>query len=145
MVFLLYGAMRAAGKAGPLSTTWFTEPAPVRAPPRTRKTLRARLADDGVTSARAVIASSLFFVFLATALLVGGHAAIDPLLRSVIAARDAKEIGAVVYTMPDGKFCRHMSFDNQTAEIVEGALEPCTNDISRDNHRSAKGFAWGQQ
>ena len=143
MVVRFYGAMHAAQRARSQAASWFEGPDRVRVRPRARKTFRAQLADDGATSARAVIASSLFLVLLATALLVGGHAAIDPLLRSAIAAREAKELGDVVYTMPDGKFCRHMSFDNETSEVIEGAVEPCAYDIVRDHSRSAKGFAWG--
>ena len=112
--------------------------------PRTRSATQARLAEERAASARAVIASSLFLVLLAAALLVGGHAAIDPLLRSVIAARETKAVGDVLYTMPDGIFCRHMSFDNATAEVVEGAIERCPTDISRGRARTSKGFAWGE-
>ena len=82
---------------------------------RARRPSRARLQEERAKSASVAIASSLFLALIAAALLVGGHAAIGPLLRSAIAARDAKETGDVVYTMPDGIFCRHMSFDNVTA------------------------------
>jgi hypothetical protein len=62
----------------------------------------------------------------------------------VIAARDTKAVGDVVYSMPDGKFCRHMSFDNVTAEVVEGTITPCPHDIARDEFRNKTGgFAWG--
>lgn len=93
---------------------------------------------------RAIIASSAFLVLLAATLLIGGHAAIAPLLRSVMAARDERAVGDIIYPMPDGKFCRHMSFDNTTAEIVEGAIAPCPDGISRIHIHTAKGFAWGQ-
>jgi hypothetical protein len=102
------------------------------------------LDEKRVTSARAAIAAAMFLVPLAAALLVGGHAAIDPVLRSVISARETRAVGDVIYTMPGGIFCRHMSFDNTTAEVVEGAIEHCPSDIARDRARTARGFAWGQ-
>jgi hypothetical protein len=83
-------------------------------------------------------------MLLAAALLVGGHAAIDPLLRSAAAARDARAVGDVVYSMPDGKFCRHMSFDNLTSEMIEGTVVPCPDSVVRDEFRNkTAGFAWG--
>ena len=80
--------------------------------------------------------------------MIGGHAAIDPLLQSAMAAREPKGTGDVVVTMPDGIFCRHMSFDNVTAAISEGAIERCPDDIAgyrprTSNSSSNRGFAWG--
>jgi hypothetical protein len=117
--------------------------APDRVSPRPSKRSR-KPPEDGATSARAVIASSTFLVLFASTLLIGGHAAIDPLLRSVSAARETLAVGDVVYTMPDGKFCRHMSFDNATAEMTESAVAPCQNDIARNRSRDSRGFAWGE-
>ena len=59
---------------------------------RARRPSRARLQEERAKSASVAIASSLFLVLIAAALLVGGHAAIGQLLRSAIAARDAKGI-----------------------------------------------------
>jgi hypothetical protein len=113
---------------------------------RARKVSRMRFNnEDGATSARAIIVSSLFLVLLAATLLFGGHAAIDPLLRSATAAREARAVGDVVYSMPDGKFCRHMTFDNGTGDMVEGTVERCPDDIARDEFRNTgNGFAWGE-
>jgi len=57
-------------------------------------------------------------------LLPGGHAAIEPLLQSAEQTRATMGAGAVVYAMPDAIFCRHVSFDNVTAEISEGGITP---------------------
>jgi hypothetical protein len=137
--------MRAGSSSSEQAVTWFVEADRVRMNPRARKSLLLRFGgDDGTTSAHAVIVSSVFLILLAASLLFGGHAAIDPLLRTVIAARDTKAVGDVVYSMPDGKFCRHMSFDNVTAEVVEGTITPCPHDIARDEFRNKTGgFAWG--
>jgi hypothetical protein len=138
--------MRARSGSSGQATTWFVEADRVRLNPRARKGLRLRFnAGDGATSVHAAIVSSVFLILLAASLLFGGHAALDPLLRSVIASRDAKAVGDVVYSMPDGKFCRHMSFDNVTAEVVEGTITQCPDDVARDEFRNNRtgGFAWG--
>jgi hypothetical protein len=120
---------------------WFVEAD--RAPPATRGRLRARSYEEHSTSARAVIASSVFLVLFASALLIGGHAALDPLLQSAIQARQAKGAGDVVVALPDGIYCRHMSFDNTTAEVTEGALERCPDGVTWQRGHSQRGFAWG--
>ncbi len=87
---------------------WFVEAdRPLPAARRSRGS-RARIDDDRATSARAVIASSLFLVLFASALLIGGHAALDPLLQSAIQARQAKGAGDVVFTLPDGLLPAHV-------------------------------------
>lgn len=135
--------MRTGEQTGPAHDAWFVEPDPgVASQPR--RNSRHRASEERASSARAVIASSLFLVVLATALLVGGHAAIDPLLQSAIAARDAKGIGSIVYTMPDGIYCRHMSFDNTTAELAESSVERCPEGIAPERVRSGRSFAWGR-
>jgi hypothetical protein len=137
--------MHGSERAGVKTATWSAEADRAGADPRKRNGPRVRLDDNGVTSARAVMVSSLFFILLATSLLFGGHAAIDPLLRSVIAARDSAATGDFVSAMPDGKFCRHMSFDNATSEIIEGSIERCPDNMAREPLRNtARGFAWGE-
>jgi hypothetical protein len=83
---------------------------------------------------------SLLLVLLAAALLIGGRAVIDPLLRAAAADREAHRLGEIVFNMP-GTVCRHLSFDNKTAAITEGAVEPCAQDQPQAN--GAMGFAWG--
>lgn len=89
---------------------------------------------------RAAVIFSLFLVLLAAAVPVGGPMAIDPLPQSAAQGREAKRVGEIVVTMPDGIFCRHLSFDNTTAELAEGAVEPCH---PQERARAALGFAWG--
>ena len=114
-------------------------------PPEKRKLMPTRPSTDTAgSSIRAVIASSVFIILLSAALLAGGHAAIDPFLHSSDTA-DVRGASDVVVTMPDGKFCRHMSFDNTTGSMVEGTISPCTVDITRDKRPAVttqKGFAW---
>src|SRR5271154_6916796 len=142
--------MRVVKRGSAEAATWFADMdrmlarLPVGLP--MKKGSQARLSDGRATSARAVIASSLFILLLAATLLVGGHAAIDPFLHPALDANDPRAGGDVVVTMPDGKFCRHMSFDNATASMVEGTIEPCRTDIVRDSNAPPAvpgGFAWG--
>jgi hypothetical protein len=103
---------------------------------------RVRLEERRDKSARAGIVCALFLVLLAAALLIGGQAAIDPLLGSAYAARETEALAEVSYAMPDGVYCRHMSFDNATAEVIEGALELCSKDIASQHSRAFNGFTW---
>jgi hypothetical protein len=105
---------------------------------------KARQDADGPTSVRAVITSSAFLVVFAVALLVGGRAAIDPLLRAAVEAREARGVGDIVYSMPDGRFCRHMSYDNATAQMSQGEVVACPDSVTRGLFRSNRGFAWGE-
>jgi len=134
--------MHAADGTSPHTAAWFVEPDPVGASLRGRK--GSHWPDDA-TSARAVIVSTLFLGLFTAALLIGGHAAVDPLLRMAIAARNTVAVGDVVLPMPDGMFCRHLSFDNATAEMNEGAVAPCPDDIVRGQfHRPGGRFTWGE-
>ena len=137
--------MDAVAPARPAAVSGFALAKPIGASPPARRTARARSDEKRATSLRAAIASAFFLISLAMALLLGGHAAVAPLLRTVIAARETKSTGDILYTMPDGVFCRHMSFDNATAELVEGAIEHCPSEIVRDRARTSRGFAWGQR
>jgi hypothetical protein len=97
--------------------------------------------DERQTKAgRLALVLSLLLVLLAAALLIGGRAVIDPLLRAAAADREAHRLGEIVFNMP-GTVCRHLSFDNKTAAITEGAVEPCAQDQPQAN--GAMGFAWG--
>jgi hypothetical protein len=137
---LFYGGMRAGEQAG---TDKVSRIAADPVGSRVRRTTWARRDEQRAKSARLVIVCSLFLVLVAGALLVGGHAVIDPLLQSAAAAREAKRVGEIVYSMPDRTFCRHLSFDNATAELSEGAVEECPRDLATKRVRQPTGFAWG--
>lgn len=112
---------------------------------RVRKIARRRPDEQLAKSARVVIVVALFLVLVVAALLVGGRALIDPLLQSAAATRDAQRVGGIVYSMPDGMFCRHLSFDNGTSELVEGAIDQCPNNLIKRRERASLGFAWGNR
>jgi hypothetical protein len=139
--------MQLAEEARVEQPSWFAAANGGDAEPRPRSAVGARRGRDGTTSLRAVIASSAFLMMFATTTLVGGHAAIDPLLRSIAKAPEARNTGDIVYPMPDGQFCRHLSFDNTTAELAENKVGPCPDSVIRnalrDRFHSARSFNWG--
>lgn len=132
--------MRAVPGTSLGSSSWF------EAPIAPRISVRPRVPNggqEGRTSLRAIIVSSFFLALFAVTLMVGGHAAIDPLLRAAMEAREARGVGNIIYPMPDGKFCRHLSFDNATAEVLEGKIEPCPENMTQREFRHPRGFSWG--
>ena len=105
-----------------------------------------RRGEAKIGSAHVVIVFTLFLVLFAATLLVGGHAAVDSLVQAATAPQqDPRSAGAVVYTMPDGVFCRHVSFDNVTAQVREGSIERCVDDhdISKARARPSGSVTWG--
>ncbi len=134
--------MRAGQRAGTDAVSWVA--AADHASARARRAARAHREDVRAKSARLAVVLSLFLVFLAAALLIGGRVVIDPMLRSAAVARGTNRVGTVVYTMPDGMFCRHLSFDNVTAELTEGAVEKCADEFTRRRASRASNFAWGR-
>ncbi|HTV36733.1 MAG TPA: hypothetical protein VMF12_09900 [Xanthobacteraceae bacterium] len=142
--------MSAGKEAGVTETIeWFVEPAQgvpgagAAANAAAADHVRARRDEKRANSVGVAITTSLLFVLLMAAILVGGHAAIAPLLGRAVAVRDSKGVGDVVYTMPDGVFCRHMSFNNTTAEVTESGVEPCPDRIGAGSRPSSTRFEWG--
>jgi hypothetical protein len=134
--------MSAAESMSREAGAWFVEADHVSVTALARRRSRARQEDARTRSGRVIIVASLFLALLTTALLFGGRAALEPLLRSAEQARATMGTGEVVYTMPDGIFCRHVSFDNLTAEISEGGIARCANDIAGKRPHTNRGFAW---
>ena len=94
-------------------------------------------------SARFAIAFSLFLALVAAAFLVGGGFVFDT-LRFAVASQDeeqTQQVGQIFYSLPDKAFCRHMSFDNATSQLVAGNVAPCPRDAS-GRHQTE--FAWGR-
>ena len=135
--------MQASPATGQQDAAWFVEPDHANAKLRQRKAAARR---DDASSARAIIVSSIFLVLFASGLLFGGQAAIDPLLKMVKAADNTRQTGEVLMPTRDGKFCRHMTFENATASVVEGDVEPCPDNIAQGEFRSfGRGFSWGNR
>lgn len=132
-----------AGKHPGLETfDWYVEADHAAADSRGRVYSRARRDEARANSLGLIITTSLLFVLVASAIMFGGHAAMAPLFRRAVTERDVNSTGDIVYTMPDGVFCRHLSFDNATGEITEGAVEQCADRMGGDRLSSTK-FRWG--
>jgi hypothetical protein len=89
---------------------------------------------------------SLFLALIVAAVLIGGRGVIGPMLQKALAHPvDAHRKGAVVFTMPDGAFCRHLAYDNKTGELVESAVVQCPEARPHEAAHPPSGFAWGSQ
>jgi len=108
-----------------------------------RRSQRARHKENRAKTTRVAVVLSLFLVVLAAGLMIGGKAVIDPLLQKAAERREAHRMGDIVFSMRGGMLCRHLSFDNKTAAITEGAVAPCEPDVRNKDNAVAKGFAWG--
>ena len=87
---------------------------------------------------------SLFLVLLIAALFIGGRSVIEPMLHKAMAqATETHRRGEIVFTLPDGTFCRHLAFDNKTAELTESTVLQCPEARPREPARPPSGFAWG--
>jgi hypothetical protein len=105
---------------------------------------RARRDERHAKAVRTGIVLLLFGVLLTATLLIGGRAVIEPLLQQTASDdRESNRVGEIVYTMPDGAFCRHLAFDNVTGEVTERPVAQCDQDISKRRGREKTGFAWG--
>jgi hypothetical protein len=140
---LFYAGMGANEQAGAKIDWWAAAADQVMRHKLAFRSIRARRDERHAKRLRIAIVVSLFFVFLAGALLIGGNAVIDPLIQAAADGREARQLGQIVYTMPDGEFCRHFAFDNMTGEITEGTITQCTYDRPKVRTREAMGFAWG--
>jgi hypothetical protein len=103
----------------------------------------AGLNERRANSLALIITTSLLFMLFASALMVGGHAIITPLLRAPAAdGENTNRRGDIVYTMPDGTFCQHMTFDNATGQMTSGGINRCDPDVDSGSSRGT-GFKWG--
>jgi hypothetical protein len=128
-------AMKAAALSAPVHAGGGSAPV--------RRVSRQRRGEPQVKISSVALVLSLFLVLIAATLLMGGHTVIDPLLKAAAHKRETHRMGDIVMSSPDGKLCRHLSFDNKTAELTEGAVEHCTVELPRVNAPPARVFSWG--
>jgi len=143
MLLLFDADMRAGERAGTSTAAWNASADRYRRQTRGRRSARARRDEREARTTRLAVVLSLFLVLLAAALLVGGRTFIDPMLHAAAEAREAHRVGEVVFAMPDGAFCRRLSFDNQTAELTGSTVRRCAQGSAPDSSRAMNGFAWG--
>jgi hypothetical protein len=145
MSLLFYGAMSATERARAAASSWYKPPDRIRS----NAAARVRKDEQRTKKTRSIIVLSIFLAFLVPALFIGCRAFIGPMLRTNAEERQANRIGEVVFTMPDGAFCRRLSFDNKTAEVNESTVDHCPEARPRGKEKEAdtsrKGFAWGNE
>jgi hypothetical protein len=136
----------------PMATTRRTNATPARnarpdqnrrRPVRSRS--RSRHHEFQAKALRLGVVLSLFLVLIVAAVLIGGRSIIGPMLQRAMAQpADSYRKGSIVFTMPDGTFCRHLAYDNKTAELTESAVVQCPEARPRGEAAHAeRGFAWG--
>jgi hypothetical protein len=105
---------------------------------------RSRRHELRAKAARLVVVLSLFLMLITAAVFIGGRSLIGPMLQKAMAqTRDTHRTGVIVFTMPDGTFCRHLAFDNKTAELTESTVLQCAEARPREAAHAPSGFAWG--
>jgi hypothetical protein len=144
MVLRSYPAMAAGGWAS------ITVPALKVRPNQNRRrivvprSLRSRRHELRAKTARLVVVLSLFLMLITAAVFIGGRSVIGPMLEKAIArAGDTHRKGAIVFTMPDGTFCRHLAFDNKTAELTESTVLQCPEARPRESSPSPERLCLG--
>jgi hypothetical protein len=143
--FLGFDAAMNSGNPHGDTIDWYVEPDRFDAPLPPALALPRRHHDDERAQSLALaITTALLFVLITGAVMFGGHAAIQPLLRHDT-ARESDRTADVVYAMPDRVFCRRMAFDNVTAEITSAAVEPCPASFGGADAPSAGEFKWGSR
>ena len=126
------------------SAQWYVQADHVRRAGHGLHATRAGFNERRANSLALIITTSLLFALFASALMVGGHAVITPLLRApAVDGASANNRGDIVYTMPDGTFCQHVTFDNTTGQMTQGSIDRCDPDASGDSGNRGSGFKWG--
>ena len=140
MVLVLHATMGAGDRAGTATALRNSGVRPV-----SRLTVRTRWEERNAKLSRVAVVLALFLVLLAGALLVTCRAVIDSMLQAPIDPRVANKVGDIVFTLPDGAFCRHLSFNNATAELMESSATPCPEAKPRGKKSDSQSghFAWG--
>ena len=93
--------------------------------------LRPTVAQTWEKSTHVIIVWSLFFSVMTVAWLMG-RIAMD---RLELAAEGAGvNIADIVYVMRDGIHCRHILFDNETAQLADHGVEACPPEVEVYSH-----------
>jgi len=134
--------MSAGKHAATDSAHWYVHPDHARHFGRGLRALQADLDERRANSLALIITTSLLFVLFASAVMVGGRVIISPLLRESAVTGGVNDRGDIVYTLPDGTFCQHMTFDNTTGRITPGGIDRCDPGLG-DGADRPTAFKWG--
>jgi hypothetical protein len=103
---------------------------------------RGRRGERRTESVRVTVVLALFVALVAAAVIVSG-AAIDPVLRTVLPERDGRRVGALVYSMADGLFCRRLAFDKDTGTLTRGAHGAMSGQLAQRVSSRRSELCWG--
>jgi hypothetical protein len=132
-----------AGKHGAADRAeWYVQPDHGRRFGRGLYASHAGFEDKRANSLALIVTTSLLFVLFASAVMVGGHAIISPLEREPAVVGNSNDHGDIVYTMPDGTYCQHMTFDNATGRITSAGINHCDPDLDSGGGGFSTGFKW---
>jgi hypothetical protein len=107
-----------------------------------RKLRRSREARTGFW--RVSIVSAFFVAVLIANLFVGAVVVVGAFRKEPDSTSTA--IGRATIPTLDGVFCRHVVFDNRTAETKEDKVSRCDDrDDAKSRRRSKSTFSWGGQ
>jgi hypothetical protein len=144
MVLRSYPAMAAGGWASVTVPALKVRPNQNRRRIVVPRSLRSRRHELRAKTARLVVVLSLFLMLITAAVFIGGRSVIGPMLEKAMArAGDTHRKGAIVFTMPDGTFCRHLAFDNKTAELTESTVLQCLEARPREAAHPPSGLCLG--
>jgi hypothetical protein len=93
---------------------------------------------------RVSVVTTFFVVVLGANLLVGATLMLKALRAQAGETSASTRFGRVTFPMLDGVFCRHVLFDNTTAEATEDKVSRCDDDRARERPHRTTSFNWGK-
>lgn len=102
--------------------------------------------------ARVAIVGALFTLLLATGFLIGSSLIPEPPPDVRTAPAAEFRVGRVLYTLPAGRGCRHLAFDNETGAMSDMGTGACdyedpstTGGVRRPGASAPPSFSWGRR
>ena len=93
---------------------------------------------------RVSVVTVFFAVVLGANLLVGAALMLKALHTQAGETAASTRFGRVTFPMLDGVFCRHVKFDNTTAEATEDKVSRCEDERVRERPGHTTSFNWGK-
>jgi hypothetical protein len=90
---------------------------------------------------RVLIVTAFFIIVLGANLFIGGVVLVGGLHDNGIGKY---RIGRVTFPLLDGTFCRHILFDNVTAQALEDKVSECGDEIVPPRPGRRTRFNWGE-
>ena len=112
-------------------------------PPRSGRELR-RAREARTKIWRVSVVAFFFVVVLGANLFVGAALMLKVLHTEAGETAGSMRFGRITFPMLDGVFCRHVLFDNTTAEAKEDKVSRCDDDRIRERPGHTTSFNWGK-